>query len=174
MNNKALIGLIAIAVVAAAAWFSMNSSKKAQEKAEESAQTQPAAQATPAASATPAQATAIAPVTELKIEDQVVGTGAAAGPGKMVTVHYTGTLTDGSKFDSSLDRNQPFSFRMSKDGVGRQVIEGWEKGLTGMKVGGKRRLIIPPQMAYGPEGRPPVIPPSATLVFDIQLLSVAD
>jgi peptidylprolyl isomerase len=89
-------------------------------------------------------------------------------------VHYTGTLTDGSKFDSSLDRNQPFSFQLSPDGTARQVIEGWEKGIVGMKVGGKRRLTIPPQMAYGPEGRPPVIPPNATLIFEVQLLSVAD
>ncbi|MFL5814703.1 MAG: FKBP-type peptidyl-prolyl cis-trans isomerase [Bdellovibrionia bacterium] len=171
--NKATLAIIAIVVVAVGAWISMKSSEK---KTEDQAQTQPVSAASPAAaaSAAPAAATTVAPVTELKIEDQVVGTGAEAGPGKMVSVHYTGTLTDGSKFDSSLDRNQPFSFRMSKDPASRQVIEGWEKGLTGMKVGGKRRLIIPPQMAYGPEGRPPVIPPNATLVFDIQLLSVAD
>jgi FKBP-type peptidyl-prolyl cis-trans isomerase len=173
--NKATLAIIAIVVVAVGAWISIKSSEK---KPEDQAQTQsqPESAVTPAAaaSAAPVAATTVAPVTELKIEDQVVGTGAEAGPGKMVTVHYTGTLTDGSKFDSSLDRNQPFSFRMSKDPASRQVIEGWEKGLTGMKVGGKRRLIIPPQLAYGPEGHPPVIPPSATLVFDIQLLSVAD
>ncbi len=174
MNNKATLAIIAIVVVAVGAWLSIRSSEKSAQKTEEQAQTQPTTANTPASATAPAQTATVAPVTELKIEDTVVGTGAEAGPGKMVTVHYTGTLTDGSKFDSSLDRNQPFSFRMSKDPASRQVIEGWEKGLTGMKVGGKRRLIIPPQMAYGPEGRPPVIPPNATLVFDIQLLSVAD
>jgi peptidylprolyl isomerase len=173
--NKATLAIVAIVVVAIGAWFSLRSSEKTAPKTEEQTQTQPSAASTQATAATPAQTSAaVTPVTELKIEDQVVGTGAAAAPGKMVTVHYTGTLTDGSKFDSSLDRNQPFSFRMSTDPASRQVIEGWEKGLNGMKVGGKRRLIIPPQMAYGPEGRPPVIPPNATLVFDIQLLSVAD
>jgi FKBP-type peptidyl-prolyl cis-trans isomerase len=171
MNNKATLAIIAIVVVAVGAWISMKSSEK---KSEEQAQTQPVSAGSPATAAPAAPAATVAPVTELKIEDQVVGTGAEAGPGKMVTVHYTGTLTDGSKFDSSLDRNEPFSFRMSKDPASRMVIEGWEKGLTGMKVGGKRRLIIPPQLAYGPAGHPPVIPPNATLVFDIQLLSVAD
>jgi FKBP-type peptidyl-prolyl cis-trans isomerase len=171
--NKATLAIIAIVVVAVGAWISIRSSEK---KSDEQAQTQPVSAESTAntASTAPAPAATVAPVTELKIEDQVVGTGAEAGPGKMVTVHYTGTLTNGSKFDSSLDRHEPFSFRMSKDPASRMVIEGWEKGLTGMKVGGKRRLIIPPQLAYGPEGHPPVIPPNSTLVFDIQLLSVAD
>lgn len=107
------------------------------------------------------------PVTELKIEDIQVGTGAEAVAGKTVTVHYTGWLTDGTKFDSSVDRGEPFPFPL---GAGR-VIPGWEQGVTGMKVGGKRRLIIPPDLAYGPQGTGP-IPPNATLIFDVELLDV--
>ena len=104
----------------------------------------------------------------LKIEDLVVGTGVEAVAGKSVSVHYTGTLTDGSKFDSSLDRNQPFQVRL---GAG-QVIQGWDKGVAGMRVGGQRRLTIPPELGYGARGFPPVIPPNSTLMFDVQLLDV--
>lgn len=106
-------------------------------------------------------------VTELKIEDLTAGTGTEAVAGKTVTVHYTGWLTDGTKFDSSVDRGEPFAFQL---GAGR-VIPGWEQGVTGMKVGGKRRLIIPPDMGYGPQGTGP-IPPNATLIFDVELLGV--
>lgn len=108
------------------------------------------------------------PVTELKIQDIKVGTGDEALNGKTVTVHYTGVLTDGKKFDSSRDRNQPFSFSL---GAG-QVIQGWDMGVVGMKVGGLRKLIIPPHLAYGEQGNPPVIPPKATLIFEIELLGV--
>jgi FKBP-type peptidyl-prolyl cis-trans isomerase len=104
----------------------------------------------------------------LKIEDIKAGSGAEAQPGKRVVVHYTGTLTDGTKFDSSVDRGQPFDFPL---GAGR-VIQGWEKGVAGMKVGGKRKLVIPPEMGYGERGAPPVIPPNATLVFEVELLEV--
>ena len=104
----------------------------------------------------------------LKIEDAKVGSGTEAAAGKRVTVHYTGTLTDGTKFDSSVDRGQPFSFPL---GAG-QVIQGWEKGVAGMKVGGKRKLTIPPELGYGARGAPPVIPPNSTLVFDVELLEV--
>ena len=107
-------------------------------------------------------------MSELVVDDTQVGNGDEAASGNTVTVHYTGMLLDGTKFDSSHDRNQPFSFRI---GEGR-VIRGWEEGLVGMKVGGKRTLTIPPDMAYGSRGVPPAIPPDATLKFDIELLEL--
>ncbi len=107
-------------------------------------------------------------VTELVKEDMVVGQGTEATAGKMVVVHYTGWLTDGKKFDSSLDRGTPFNFQL---GAG-QVISGWDNGVQGMKVGGKRKLTIPSSMAYGARGVPGVIPPESTLVFEVELLNV--
>ena len=106
---------------------------------------------------------------ELQIEDQVVGEGDEAAPGMNVEVHYTGWLTDGVKFDSSLDREQTFNFKL---GAG-QVIQGWDQGVAGMKVGGTRKLAIPPGMGYGAAGAGGVIPPNATLVFKIELISVS-
>ncbi len=107
-------------------------------------------------------------VTKLEIKDTTVGTGTAVKSGDTVKIHYRGTLLDGTKFDSSYDRNQPFE---TKIGVGA-VIQGWDEGLLGMKVGGKRTLTIPSDMAYGPSGRPPVIPPNSPLVFELELLEV--
>jgi FKBP-type peptidyl-prolyl cis-trans isomerase len=104
----------------------------------------------------------------LQIIDIEVGSGEEAMPGQTVEVHYTGWLADGTKFDSSVDRGQPFSFVL---GAG-QVIPGWDEGVAGMKVGGQRRLIIPPDLAYGSQGYPPVIPPDAELTFDVELLGV--
>ncbi|WP_434048188.1 MULTISPECIES: FKBP-type peptidyl-prolyl cis-trans isomerase [Sorangium] len=104
----------------------------------------------------------------LGIEDVKEGTGAEAKHGQLVTVHYVGTLTNGSKFDSSRDRNQGFSFKL---GAG-QVIKGWEQGVAGMKIGGVRKLTIPPDLGYGARGFPPVIPPNSTLLFEVELLSV--
>lgn len=108
------------------------------------------------------------PSAELKIEDIKVGSGIEAIAGKKVSVNYVGTLTDGSKFDSSYDRNQPFTFNL---GAG-EVIKGWDEGVVGMKVGGKRKLTIPPDLGYGAAGAPPVIGPNATLIFEIELLDV--
>ena len=105
----------------------------------------------------------------LKYVDVVVGKGAAPAKGKMVKVHYTGTLENGKKFDSSVDRKEPFSFTI---GVG-QVIPGWDEGVMSMKVGGKRKLIIPSKLGYGARGAGGVIPPNATLLFDVELLDVA-
>lgn len=139
----------------------------------ESGNQSPVAQSSPEA-----QNTTVAPATSnmpqasasngLKIEDEKVGTGAEAVAGKSVTVNYVGTLLDGTKFDSSYDRNQPFTFNL---GAG-EVIKGWDQGVAGMKIGGKRKLTIPSDLGYGAAGAPPVIPPNATLVFEVELLGV--
>ena len=104
----------------------------------------------------------------LQIEELQVGTGAEAKSGQSVSVHYTGTLTNGKKFDSSRDRNEPFDFQL---GAG-MVIKGWDQGVAGMKVGGRRKLTIPPELGYGAGGYPPVIPPNSTLIFDVELIEV--
>ena len=111
----------------------------------------------------------ITTATGLQFEDTVVGTGPEAAAGKSVEVHYTGTLADGTKFDSSHDRKKPFSFRL---GAG-QVIKGWDEGVAGMKVGGTRKLVIPGSLAYGPRGIAGVIPPNAQLTFVVELLKVS-
>lgn len=105
----------------------------------------------------------------LQIEDTKVGTGDEAKAGKRVTVHYHGTLTNGSKFDASRDRGDSgFSFNL---GAG-EVIKGWDQGVAGMKVGGTRKLTVPPELGYGARGFPPVIPPNSTLIFVVELLKV--
>ena len=107
-------------------------------------------------------------VDKLKFLDLKVGQGPQPRPGQTCRVHYTGWLTNGTKFDSSVDRGEPFEFEL---GAGR-VIRGWEQGVATMKVGGKRKLTIPPDLAYGPRGAGGVIPPNATLVFDVELLGI--
>lgn len=104
----------------------------------------------------------------LQVQDVIAGNGAEAVPGSSVSVHYTGWLEDGTKFDSSKDRSEPFRFALGRG----MVIRGWDEGLVGMKVGGRRKLVIPPSLGYGAAGAGGVIPPHATLVFEVDLLSV--
>ena len=116
----------------------------------------------------PAKEKVVTTASGLKYVDLKVGEGAEAKTGKSVMVDYVGTLVDGTKFDSSYDRRAPFPFKI---GAGK-VIQGWEEGIAGMQVGGKRKLIIPPDLGYGEPGAPPRIPPNATLVFEVELLAV--
>ena len=110
----------------------------------------------------------VSPSASLGIVDTTVGTGRVAKAGDKAVVHYTGTLTDGTVFDSSRTRGQPFEFEI---GAGR-VIKGWEQGIPGMKIGGRRKLTIPPDLAYGPRGMGSTIPPNSTLVFDVELVDL--
>ncbi len=114
------------------------------------------------------QANLAATSSGLKYEEKTVGTGDSPSRGQTVRVHYTGWLTDGTKFDSSVDRGSPFEFVL---GVG-SVIKGWDEGVASMKVGGRRTLVIPPELGYGPRGAGGIIPGNATLVFDVELLGI--
>jgi len=143
-------------------------SKPAETPAETPAATAPAEQPAEQPAAAPATGPVTKDVTKLVVKDTKVGTGAEAVAGKSVTVNYTGYLTDGTKFDSSLDSGQPFTFNL---GAG-EVIKGWDEGVAGMKVGGTRTLTIPPAMGYGDQGAGGVIPPGATLYFEVELLAV--
>ncbi|MEK7559578.1 MAG: FKBP-type peptidyl-prolyl cis-trans isomerase [Patescibacteria group bacterium] len=151
MNGKLFGGLGIAAVLISVIFFFMNTFNNTVKSPESPASAGPTTAA----------------VTELKIEDIVVGTGAEVKSGDTITAHYTGKLMDGTQFDSSVGKT-PFTTQI---GVGN-VIKGWDEGIVGMKVGGKRMLTIPGNLAYGEQGSPPVIPPNATLIFDIELLDV--
>jgi len=170
MTKNFFIFLVLALFVAGAAWLLMSKQDSVNDKDLSDLTGTPTATVTPSgsptASATP-KGNVITMSNGLQVQDVIVGTGAEAKPGKQVTVHYTGTFTDGTKFDSSVDRGQPYQFTL---GAG-EVIQGWDLGVAGMKIGGKRKLTIPYQLAYGEKGYGP-IPPKATLLFDVELLGV--
>lgn len=164
--NKVAIGTIIVTVLLLSGFVFLNSKVQQKEQAYQNQLTSltPPPEPVTQATANPNDAK----ITQMKIEDVKVGTGAEAVEGKKVSVHYTGTLTDGTKFDSSLDRNQPFEFVLGSG----YVIKGWDLGIKGMKVGGKRKLTIPSDLGYGDQGYPPAIPPKAALLFEVELLKV--
>lgn len=172
MSKRSAVLVLASALIVAAVSVSAcgaNPSSTGTTQSQAPAQTQTQqSQTQPAPSTEPTPGPTSPAVTKLVVKDLTVGTGATAKAGNTVTVNYTGWLNDGTKFDSSFDRNEPFSFTIGQN----KVIQGWEQGVVGMKVGGTRRLIIPPDLGYGAQGAGGVIPPNATLIFDVQLLSV--
>lgn len=172
-NLIVILIIVAVVVIGLAGWFENRATAPAGESAAEAPQ-QPNSPI--ASNATSSNQTQVATSTNkivkmtdgLQIQDVVVGTGAEAKAGDTVTVQYIGTLENGTKFDSSYDRNQPFIFHL---GAG-QVIKGWDEGVAGMKVGGKRNLTIPASLGYGASGVPGVIPPNSVLKFTVDLLDV--
>lgn len=140
-------------------------SEPAGAEAKQAANGAPSGAPTPAPSAAPA-----VPEGKLEVTDVTVGKGTEAKDGDQVKVHYVGTLVDGKQFDANKDGDEPFAFELGKG----RVIKGWDEGVKGMKVGGKRKLKIPPSMAYGPRGVPGAIPPNSTLLFDVELLGVGN
>ena len=149
MENNIIIILIVIVIIIAGVFIWQNQNKKSNELADEKIDEKIESN-------------------ELKIEVLKEGTGKEAENGDNVSVHYTGTLKDGTKFDSSLDGGTPFVFAL---GIG-QVIQGWDLGVLGMKIKEQRKLTIPPELGYGKKGKPGVIPPNATLIFEVELLEI--
>jgi len=162
----AIIGIVVIAVVGGLIYFVTRSPAAPEMPAAQNEAPAPSAEQSPQPAVSVEPALQTAPVTELKIEDERIGAGAEVKSGMTVRVNYIGTLTDGTKFDSSYDRGQPLAFPLGQ----RLVIPGWEQGVIGMRVGGKRKLTIPPLLAYGVTGKG-TIPPNATLIFEIELLA---
>ena len=160
--------LAAIACLALAGCRQTSTAQEASSSTTTSASTQPGGATATTSGATQGQERTLPG--GLVVIDLKVGDGTMAEPGRTVSVHYTGWLVDGTKFDSSLDRGTPITFPLGADPP--RVIRGWEEGVKGMRVGGKRKLTIPPEMAYGEQGRPPVIPPNAVLVFEVELVDV--
>lgn len=164
MTPKHLGMLLGVAVCASSLFILSGCDDKAASQA-----AAPQSEATAAQTSETASAANVRTVNGIQIEDVEVGDGTQAKKGDTVSVNYLGTLaSNGRKFDSSYDRNEPFTFKLGSG----QVIEGWEKGIVGMKEGGKRILTIPPDKAYGPNGYPPVIPANATLKFEVELVEV--
>lgn len=168
MTKNILIITIIVILVGLVVWYLMYKNGQIKNDIYGSPSPTPMPTPTPTAQESPG------PVNQLpgglKIQDIVVGTGQEAKAGKTLSVNYVGTLEDGTKFDSSIDRGEPFSFVL---GAG-QVIKGWDQGFAGMKVGGKRILVIPPSLGYGSSGAGGVIPPNATLVFEVELVSIGE
>jgi peptidylprolyl isomerase len=155
-NQRVLIGVIVLIILGLAAYFAY------------SAFFAPKANTTAGIPTVDPNIKTVTTASGLKYQDIAVGSGKEAQPQNQVTVNYTGWLENGTKFDSSFDHGQPFTFTL---GAGN-VIPGWDEGVQGMKEGGKRRLIIPPDLGYGSTGSPPTIPPNSTLIFDVDLLKV--
>lgn len=164
MTDRLVRTAIAIMLIASMATLSACAKDEPAEPTTSTSSSESAAPAEESAAPTVDPAT----VTELQIEDLTVGTGAEAKAGNTVTVDYTGWLSDGTQFDSSVGSGQPFQFGLGQG----MVIPGWDQGVAGMKVGGKRRLLIPPALGYGDQGAGGVIPPGAVLIFDVELLGV--
>lgn len=168
MNKKYLVVTIILIILLIALGIYAITTKEPKSQALQTATPSATIEASMAPTATSSASPISMQTDKLIIQDEVVGTGAEAVIGKKITVNYAGTLTDGTKFDSSYDRGTPFSFTL---GAG-EVIQGWDQGFAGMKVGGKRKLTIPSSLGYGPNGIPGAIPGGATLIFEVELLKV--
>ena len=167
MPSPVLSRALATALLAAA--VALPTPARAQQEAKPmDASKEPTQETAKPAAAAAEPAKEVVTASGLKYQDLAPGSGEEARPGTVVRVHYTGWLENGTKFDSSLDRNEPFSFKL---GAGN-VIKGWDEGVAGMKIGGKRRLVIPPALGYGRQGAGGVIPPNSTLIFEVELLGV--